>query len=335
MICTFGDVTDVIWWRELALPVRAIIQPNGALRPVTWGERGLGIRPMPARAQQAYDQLAGLSAVEGARAHRRAAARERRSARRAAADHARGQVLREGRSPARDRHQPAVVHQDDGVPRASCWRAAASCSGIRRTCRRASRTGSTASPATGASAASASSACRSRSGTRCAPTASIDYDGAARCRTKRGCRSIRRPTCRTAIAADQRDQPGGFTGDPDIMDTWATSSLTPQIVGRLGGGSGSVRARVPDGRASAGARHHPHLAVLDGAALAARARHRCRGSTRRSPAGSSIPIARRCRSRRATSSRRWRCSRSTARTACATGRRAAGRAPTRRSIPGR
>ncbi|MCB0959718.1 MAG: valine--tRNA ligase [Acidimicrobiales bacterium] len=29
--------------------------------------------------------------------------------------------------------------------------------------------------------------------------------------------------------ADQRDQPGGFTGEPDIMDTWATSSLTPQI----------------------------------------------------------------------------------------------------------
>ncbi len=31
--------------------------------------------------------------------------------------------------------------------------------------------------------------------------------------------------------ADQRDQPGGFTGDPDIFDTWATSSLTPQIAG--------------------------------------------------------------------------------------------------------
>ncbi len=28
----------------------------------------------------------------------------------------------------------------------------------------------------------------------------------------------------------QRGQPGGFVGDPDIMDTWATSSLTPQIV---------------------------------------------------------------------------------------------------------
>jgi valyl-tRNA synthetase len=28
---------------------------------------------------------------------------------------------------------------------------------------------------------------------------------------------------------DQRNQPGGFAADPDIMDTWATSSLTPQI----------------------------------------------------------------------------------------------------------
>ena len=27
----------------------------------------------------------------------------------------------------------------------------------------------------------------------------------------------------------QRHQPGGFTADPDVMDTWATSSLTPQI----------------------------------------------------------------------------------------------------------
>ncbi|GAA3727963.1 valine--tRNA ligase [Salinactinospora qingdaonensis] len=30
---------------------------------------------------------------------------------------------------------------------------------------------------------------------------------------------------------EQRGQPGGFTGDPDVMDTWATSSLTPQIAG--------------------------------------------------------------------------------------------------------
>ena len=30
---------------------------------------------------------------------------------------------------------------------------------------------------------------------------------------------------------DQRGQPEGFIGDPDVMDTWATSSLTPLIAG--------------------------------------------------------------------------------------------------------
>ena len=30
-------------------------------------------------------------------------------------------------------------------------------------------------------------------------------------------------------AAEQRGVAGGFAGDPDVMDTWATSSLTPQI----------------------------------------------------------------------------------------------------------
>jgi valyl-tRNA synthetase len=30
---------------------------------------------------------------------------------------------------------------------------------------------------------------------------------------------------------EQRDRPGGFTAETDVMDTWATSSLSPQIVG--------------------------------------------------------------------------------------------------------
>lgn len=33
-------------------------------------------------------------------------------------------------------------------------------------------------------------------------------------------------------AEEQRGKPDGFIGDPDVMDTWATSSLTPQIAGR-------------------------------------------------------------------------------------------------------
>ncbi len=33
----------------------------------------------------------------------------------------------------------------------------------------------------------------------------------------------------TGFSEDQRGEPNGFMGDPDVMDTWATSSLTPQI----------------------------------------------------------------------------------------------------------
>ncbi|MBX7139191.1 MAG: valine--tRNA ligase [Oligoflexia bacterium] len=35
--------------------------------------------------------------------------------------------------------------------------------------------------------------------------------------------------CPTGYSTEQRDKPGGFTGDPDVMDTWATSCVTPQI----------------------------------------------------------------------------------------------------------
>ena len=65
MICTFGDLTDVTWWRELGLPVRTIIQPDGKLRPIRWGDPGWESAD-PASAQHAYDMLTGLT-VEKAR----------------------------------------------------------------------------------------------------------------------------------------------------------------------------------------------------------------------------------------------------------------------------
>ncbi len=61
MICTFGDITDVTWWRELSLPVRAIIQTNGTLKPVSFGAPGWESVDAGA-AQAAYDQMAGLAA---------------------------------------------------------------------------------------------------------------------------------------------------------------------------------------------------------------------------------------------------------------------------------
>jgi valyl-tRNA synthetase len=58
MICTFGDTTDVTWWRELDLDIRTVVQRDGRVRPVTWGDPGWESND-PAAAQAAYDQLAG------------------------------------------------------------------------------------------------------------------------------------------------------------------------------------------------------------------------------------------------------------------------------------
>src|SRR5437764_5218807 len=63
MICTFGDITDVTWWRELGLPVRAVIQADGTLRELTWGAPGWESAD-PARAQERYAELARLSAAK-------------------------------------------------------------------------------------------------------------------------------------------------------------------------------------------------------------------------------------------------------------------------------
>src|SRR4029079_18230165 len=63
LICTLCDGPDVVWWRALSLPVRAILQPNGALKPIAWGSAGWESIDA-GRAQQAYDQLTNLSAAK-------------------------------------------------------------------------------------------------------------------------------------------------------------------------------------------------------------------------------------------------------------------------------
>lgn len=40
MVCTFGDATDVEWWRQFKLPLRQIIGRNGRLVPVEFGKEG-------------------------------------------------------------------------------------------------------------------------------------------------------------------------------------------------------------------------------------------------------------------------------------------------------
>src|SRR6202044_4288721 len=66
MVCTFGDLTDVTWWRELNLPTRAVIGRNGRLLPTPPG----GVSAAP------YDELAGKT-VFSARARTVELLRER------------------------------------------------------------------------------------------------------------------------------------------------------------------------------------------------------------------------------------------------------------------
>ena len=54
MICTFGDTTDVIWWRELQLPDPGDHRPRRPLRL-----RGARMAGRPMRRREAYGQLAG------------------------------------------------------------------------------------------------------------------------------------------------------------------------------------------------------------------------------------------------------------------------------------
>jgi valyl-tRNA synthetase len=58
MVCTFGDATDVQWWRELKLPLRQIVGRNGRLLPVSFGQPGWESID-PQLAQRFYDELSG------------------------------------------------------------------------------------------------------------------------------------------------------------------------------------------------------------------------------------------------------------------------------------
>ncbi|MDA8435355.1 MAG: valine--tRNA ligase [Actinomycetales bacterium] len=56
MICTFGDTTDVTWWRELDLPTRPIIGWDGRVLPETPGWIGTDV------GRETYAAIAGTSA---------------------------------------------------------------------------------------------------------------------------------------------------------------------------------------------------------------------------------------------------------------------------------
>jgi len=66
MVCTFGDATDVRWWRDERLALRQLVGRDGRLAPVEFGSETFPSRD-PAAANRAYAELARKS-VNQARA---------------------------------------------------------------------------------------------------------------------------------------------------------------------------------------------------------------------------------------------------------------------------
>ena len=58
MVCTFGDATDVLWWREQKLALRQIVGRDGRLIPVEFGTSGWE-SVSSAKANEAYSQIVG------------------------------------------------------------------------------------------------------------------------------------------------------------------------------------------------------------------------------------------------------------------------------------
>jgi valyl-tRNA synthetase len=229
MICTFGDITDVTWWRELQLPVRAIIGPNGAFKPVTWGQRGWESVDV-INAQQQYDQLAGLSAAK-ARVRIVEMLRETgdllgepRPITHAVKFYEKGDrpleivssrqwfiKTMDFREPLLRRGAELKWHPPYMQARLENW-----IHGLN------------------------GDWCVSRQRFFGVPfpvwyklrdDGSVDYD--ARLLPQESRLPIDPSTdVPDGYRGEQRDQPNGFTGDKDVMDTWATSSLSPQIVSR-------------------------------------------------------------------------------------------------------
>jgi valyl-tRNA synthetase len=227
MICTFGDITDVTWWRELSLPVRAVIQPDGTLRPVTWGAPGWESRE-PDRAQRYYDELARLPA---AKARTKIVEQLRES----------GDLVGEPRPITHavkfyekgDRPLEIVTSRQWFI-KAIEFRGAL----LERGRQLKWHPGYMQARYENWTNGLNGDWCVSRQRFFGVPfpvwypiseLGRVEYDrpiAASEDRLPIDPSTDVPPDCRP----EQRGQPGGFVGDPDVMDTWATSSLSPQIV---------------------------------------------------------------------------------------------------------
>jgi valyl-tRNA synthetase len=231
MVCTFGDLTDVTWWRELGLPVRSVLAPDGRLSEVPWGAPGWESADLE-RARASYGELAGRTINQ---ARRRIVelleasgelVGEPQPVERAVKFYEKGdrpvEIITSRQWFVRTiEHQQMLIdagrelrwHPSYMRARYEDW-----VNGLN------------------------GDWCVSRQRFFGVPFPiwyPIDDAGNVLHATPIAASEEQLPVDPSTdvpdgYAPEQRGQPGGFVADPDVMDTWATSSLTPQIAGRAG-----------------------------------------------------------------------------------------------------
>jgi valyl-tRNA synthetase len=229
MICTFGDTTDVVWWRELSLPTRTLISREGRLEHAPFGQPGWESVD-PDRANAFYAELEGKNVNQA----------QRRIVELLAED---GALLGEPRPIT---HQVKFYEKGDRpleIVTSRQWFVRTS--DMVETLLRAAdqlhfhpgfMSHRLRTWVEGLNADWNIS--RQRFFGVPFPiwypiTAEGTVDHTAPLAPTEAQLPIDPSTdVPEGYEESQRGQPGGFLGDPDVMDTWATSSLTPQIAGR-------------------------------------------------------------------------------------------------------